>query len=665
MRTTIKFVLSLAAVFLLLFLAVEVFGLLALLFSGSHREAFARAQTLSPPPRDVLAPKALNRVAEWPTERGREFQQAPYWDAWVADGRLPPVEQRLPEDPLVIVPAERNGPYGGTLKRYGTGPQDIGIFDSRMAYDGLLRWDPMGTEFRPNLARDWQISDGGRTFTFRLRRGVRWSDGHPFTADDIVFWYEDVLRNPELSPAIHPAFKHEGELMQLEKLDVTTIRVRFSEPNSFFLEQIASRSYFRLVAYAAHYFRRFHPRYVPEAELKKTTREAGFDFWYQLFEDRRDYRNPDCPRLWPWIMERPPPARPVLFTRNPYYWKVDPDGRQLPYIDHQSYGIYDVETINLKGIQGEIGMQFRHIIFQNYQLFMSKREQGNYRVLRWISGGDDARSLSFNLAHKDPVLREIFQDHRFRIAMSHAINQAIYSGIGTPRQASPTAISKFYLPEHERAYIEYDPEKSNRILDEVGLSARNADGVRLRPDGKPMALHIEAGTNVVGADRLLEMVAADWQAVGVLTQPRLIARQLFDQRIAASLGDVKLGTQLGAMNPIHSPRCWLPYEETKFGQAFLIWLQTDGKEGEKPPTEILRRARLMDQIHRTMDESERIRLWGELLRRNELYHIGIVGDIPSIGIVHNTVRNVPEVALNAWYVRRPGAAAPESWAIVE
>ena len=670
MRSLVKFVLSLAGVFLLLFLAVEVSGLLALFFSGSDREAFDRAQAISPPRRDGGGPKALNEVGEWPAERGRDFQQAPYWDAWVADGRLPPVEVRLPDDPLVIVPAERNGPYGGTLKRFGTGPRDIGIFGSRMAYEGLLRWDPMGQEFRPNLARRWEISDGGRAFTFWLRRGVRWSDGHPFTADDIVFWYDDVLRNPELSPAIHPAFKHGGKLMQLEKLDAYTIRVNFSEPNSSFLEQIASRSYGHLVAYAAHYFRQFHPRYAPEAELMRRTREAGFDFWFQLFEDRRDYRNPDCPRLWAWTIEHPPPARPVVFTRNPYYWKVDPEGRQLPYTDHQSYGIFDVETINLKGIQGEIGMQFRHIIFQNYQLFMSKREQGNYRVLHWISGGDDARSLAFNLAHKDPVMREIFQNHRFRVAMSHAINreainEAIYSGIGTPRQASPLPLSRFYLPENEQAYIEYDPEKSNRILDEIGLSARNEDRVRLRPDGKPMAVRIEAGTNVVGADRMLEMVAADWQAVGVLAQPRLIARQLFDQRIAASLGDAKLGDQLGGMNPIHSPRSWLPYEQAKFGQAFLIWLQTDGKEGEKPPPEILRRAGLMEQILRTMDESERIRLWAELLRRNELYHIGIVGDIPSIGIVHNTVRNVPEVALNAWYVRRPGAAAPESWAIVE
>ena len=233
-RSLVKFVLSLAGVFLLLFLTVELTGILALFFSGASPEEFALAQTLSPPQRRVDAPKAVNGVAEWPLHRGRNFQQAPFWDAWVADGRLPPVEERLPEDPLVIVPAERNGPYGGTLKRYGTGPRDIGIFGSRMAYEGLLRWDPMGQEFRPNLARRWEISDGGRTFTFWLRRGLRWSDGHPFTADDIVFWYEDVLRNPELSPAIHPAFKHGGKLMQLEKLDAYTIRVSFSEPNSFF-----------------------------------------------------------------------------------------------------------------------------------------------------------------------------------------------------------------------------------------------------------------------------------------------------------------------------------------------------------------------------------------------------------------------------------------------
>ena len=287
-----------------------------------------------------------------------------------------------------------------------------------------------------------------------------------------------------------------------------------------------------------------------------------------------------------------------------------------------------------------------------------------------MSDGFDGRAVALNLAHKDPVLRKIFQNHRLRVALFHAINreainQAIYFCLARARQTSALPISKFYIPEHEQAYLEYDPEKSNRILDEIGLSARDRDGMRLRPDAKTLALYIEAGSYVVGADRLLEMLSADWQAVGVLAKPRLLARQLFDTRTRGSLHDANLGTQSGGMNPPFIANYWIPDTWAHYGMAFVIWFQTGGEKGERPPPEMLRRVRLLEQIRRTLDESEQIRLWKEALRRNELYTIGIVGGFPSIGIVHNTVRNVPEVGLNANYVWRPGAPAPESWAIVE
>ncbi len=192
---------------------------------------------------------------------GPQFPPGPLLGCVGGGGRLPPVEERLPEDPLVILPSEQNGLYGGTLKRYGTSPRDVGIFGHRLAYDGLVRWGPIGKEVRPNLARRWEMSEGGRTFTFWLRRGVRWSDGHSFTSDDIVFWYEDVLQSPELTPVRINEYYRAGELMQLEKLDAHTLRIRFKEPYGIFLAYLASLSYTHLVAYPAHYLKQFHPRH--------------------------------------------------------------------------------------------------------------------------------------------------------------------------------------------------------------------------------------------------------------------------------------------------------------------------------------------------------------------------------------------------------------------
>ena len=659
-----------AGIFLGVLLMVEFFGTLTFFLGKTAIVDLAQLEAILAPERHPLGPKALHGIAEWPLDRGPSFQQAPYWDEWVAQGRLPPVEERLPEDPLVIVPTEQNGPYGGTWNRFGTGLEDIEIFKNRMAFDGLLRWDPMGLEIRPNLARRWEVGDEGRTFTFWLRRGVRWSDGHPFTADDIVFWYEDVLQNKDLYPLMPPYFRRAGELMKLEKLDEFTIRFRFKEPSGLFLERLVSNDNYGMVDCPAHYLKPFHPRYVSKEELRQRVRDAGTDSWRQLFEDKRYYLNPGTPHLWAWTIEQPPPARPIIFTRNPYYWKVDPEGRQLPYIDHQSYQIYDLETINLKAIQGEVGMQTRHISFQNYPLYMSNREKGGYRVLHWISNDEEMVCIVFNLTHKDPVMKEIFHDHRFRAAMSHAINrdainEVVYMGAGRPRQISPGPLSKYYVAEHEQAYLEYDPEKANRLLDEIGLALRDRHGIRLRPDGKPIAVRIETGERVGGASRLLQMVAANWTAVGVRTEIKMIARPLYNRRSHAGLGDGRSAGSGGSLFPLFAPDFLMPYTYALYGMDYLFWLMSNGERGEKPTPEMLRRIELFKQVERTVDETERVSLFKEIIHRQELLTLGTVGEIPSLVIVKNNFRNVPEVAVSSNTVRTPGATAPESYAIDE
>jgi peptide/nickel transport system substrate-binding protein len=661
----------LVAVLVALVLCVEVFASITWILSGAGSVDLAALEFVPAPERHPTRAKALHAVGEWPADRERRFQEAPQWAQLVGAGRLPPVSERLPSDPLVITPPHQMGPYGGTWRRYATGPSDIGILEARLAYDGLVRWGPMGLEVLPNLATRWDIEDGGRSFTFHMRRGVRWSDGHPFGADDILFWHRDVLQDADLTPVIGIEYRHGGELMKLEKLDDHTVRFRFAEPNGLFIKQLASNYSYTMVGYAAHYLKQFHRNYVSEEELDRRARAGGRDFWFQLFNDKREWRNKDMPRLWAWVCTEPPPARPARFSRNPYYWKVDPEGRQLPYIDHVTFDIYDIETINLKVINGEVGMQGRHVNTRDYPLFMANQKTGGYRVLHWIDGGDGTMSLSVNLNHRDPVLREIFGDHRLRKALSHALdreslNEANFFGLGQPRQLAPPPVSAWYVEEYENAYIDFDPQEANRLLDSMGLDRRNDEGIRLRPDGEPLAIYLEMSSTGSGMSQLFEMVAADWTDVGIHTTVKMSARQLFAQRRNARLFDVAVWGGAGEIIPILDPRWFIPYNSSSFfGLDYAQWYRTDGRKGVKPPPPMLQALNLFGELQRTMDEQEQIRLFRQIIEinRQHLWAIGVVGAIPSLFIVKDNFRNVPEVAVSCWPLRTPGATAPECYAI--
>ena len=663
---------ALATAFGGLFLLVVLTARLTYFLSGAGDVDLHALEKIPAPERSPTAPKALHRTEEWPAQRQRHFQEAPELAQQVAAGQLPPVEERLPQNPLVIVPPHQMGPYGGTWTRYGTSPSDIGIFGHRLAYDGLVRWDPMARRILPNLASSWDIGDDGRSFTFHLRRGVRWSDGHPFTADDILFWYEDILQDPDLTPAIPVEFSPGGQLMQLEKVDAYTIRFRFDQPYGLFLKFMASNYSYQLVEFPAHYLKQFHPRYTPKDQLERQARQQGRDFWYQHFANQRDWRNPDIPRIWAWHVTQPPPARPAVFSRNPYYWKVDPEGRQLPYIDRITFEIYDMETINIKAINGEVGMQGRHIVFQNYPLFMANQRQGGYRVYHWIDGGDGQITVSLNLNHRDPVLRDIFSDRRFRIALSHgidrqAVNQATFMGIAQPRQIAPPPVSAYYVPEYESAYIDYDPAKAEALLDQMGLS-RGADRRRRRPDGRPLTLNIETSSTMLGTDRMFEMIAADWTRLGIATKVKTQARQLYAQRRNALLCDVLVWGGAGEIVPVLDPRWFMPYSASSFyGLDYARWFRSNGTKGTEPPAEMRRCLELFEQIRRSVDEEEQIRLFKEIIEinRQNLWVIGTLGQIPQIFIVKDTFRNVPEVAVACWPLRTPGATAPECYAIDE
>jgi peptide/nickel transport system substrate-binding protein len=611
---------------------------------------------------------AVHRVEEWPVERKRDFRQAPILDDAVKSGVLPPVAARLPANPLVIVPPGQNGPYGGTWTRFGNGPQDVGILDDRLAYDGLVRWDAMGREVLPNLATHWEIEDEGRQYTFWLRKGVRWSDGVAFTGEDILFWYQHYLLNNELTPVISRDFMGESEVMKVRLLDSHTVQFRFPEPKGLFMQKMASGRSYEMCAYPAHHLRQFHIDYVEGAELEARALERGFDLWSKLFKDEWEWRSTQTPRLWPWLMAEPPPARPVTLVRNPYYWKVDPDGNQLPYIDGMTFEIFNNETINFKAINGEIGMQSRHLEFRNYSLFLEHQKKGGYRVLKWIDGSSGPTSLLPNLNHRDPEMRKLIENREFRIALSHAIdrdaiNEIEYFGIGEPRQVSPPRSSEFYWETFSKAYTSYDTTRANQLLDGLGLHQRNSGGTRLLPDGRPLTLSIETTAQ---SSRELQLVASNWRDIGIRAEVKELARQLWTERKRALTFDVAVWGGTAGQNPLLDPKWYVPIDTSNWNAPdYGRWYMTGGKGGQKPPTEVRAVMDLWSQIEKTVDSDEQKRLFRKILEHNleNLWVIGMVGERPSIVVVNNDFRNVPEVAVQSWMFRTPGNTAPECYAI--
>ncbi|MEZ4637678.1 MAG: ABC transporter substrate-binding protein [Caldilineaceae bacterium] len=430
-------------------------------------------------------------------------KEAPMLAEMVAAGELPPLEERIPTNPMVVTPVESLGEYGGTWRTGLRGGQDNAWLVRTIGYDYLVRWDPAWSEVVPNLAESVEASDDATEFTFHLREGTKWSDGEPFTADDIVFWYEATVAD-EGYAATHPVggwLIAGDEPVVVEKIDDYTVVFRFAAPNGLFLQRMATPSGAGIVEVPEHYCSQFHASYTDD--LDALIAENNATDWVNLFELKcggvpgtpytARWYNADLPVISAWDISIPygGTSTQVVAERNPYYWKVDTEGRQLPYIDRFLAEIgEDVEVLTLRALNGDIDMQDRHIAtLANKAVFADNAEAGEYGFFDTIPSGMNTVAIALNLTHKDPVKREIYQNKDFRIALSHAINRqeiidVVYVGQGEPYQLAPRPTSPFYNETLAKQYTEYDPAEANEILDSI-FPEKNADGIRLGPDGNP------------------------------------------------------------------------------------------------------------------------------------------------------------------------------------
>jgi peptide/nickel transport system substrate-binding protein len=605
----------------------------------------------------MLAPGAAPAAAQ-----PDELIETPFLAHPVAAGDLPPVEERLPAEPSVVRYDDANaspGLHGGTLRMVMGREKDIRMMVV-YGYARLVAYNE-DLELVPDLLKDVEVEDN-RRFTLHLREGHRWSDGHPFTAEDFRYWWEDMANNKELSPFGPPAdMMVDGKPPRFEVIDETTVRYTWDAPNAAFLAALAgARPMF--IYSPAHYMKQFHVDYAEPARLKRLVKAEGERNWAGLHTRReRPYRsdNPDFPVLQPWRNTTRPPSERFIFQRNPYYHRVDIAGRQLPYIDRVAIAVADDRLIAAKTAAGESDLQARNLRLSDYTFLKAAEDRNDYTVHLWQTGSGSALALYPNMNASDPVWRELNRDVRFRRALSLAIdryelNQVIYYGLGNESANTVLPRSPLYKKAYAEAYADFDPARANALLDEIGLTERNDRGIRLLPDGRPAEIIVDTAGETTETTDVLELIEDSWRKVGIKLHARPSQREVFRSRIFA--GQSVMPVWSGLINAIPTPST-SPAELAPSTRHQFQWpdwgqyIETDGEAGTPPE---LPAAKRLVELHEAWTRAESTaaarEIWHEMLQihAEKVISIGTVNGVPHPVVVDNDLRNVPEEAYYNW-----------------
>ena len=595
---------------------------------------------------------------------------------------LPPVADRLPTEPAVVWNLDTIGSYGGELAGPTTNPSCCGWDVLEMRLQRLLMIDTDLSTPIPNIAKGWEVSDDNTTFTFHLREGHKFSDGQPFTCRDFEFYYNDVLANTELTAAPSGTWTSGGELVDFKCVDETTVQYKFAEAKPTFLLALASEVGNRGFR-PAHYFEQMHIDY--NADANKKAEDAGYENWVQMFNAHMSPYNftwnlgseidPGAPTLNTHVFDSEDDFGNKLYTANPYFFKVDTAGNQLPYTDSlRRILVEDLEVQDLKAIAGEY-THFGWGKLTSYPTYRANEEAGGYRTALATYNRGNEYSFIFNLTHPDPYLKELFNDIRWRQAMSMAINrdeinELVYFGLATASQAAPTPDSMFFEDWMADYYANYDVDAANALLDELGLDQRDADGYRLRSTGEPLFINYQASVPEEAWLKIAELVTSYWQAVGVNVQFKLIEIGLYSElrnqgeHDVASWGldIVDIGEYSNGANNLR------PNWGARAGAVqWQKWFNTDGAEGEEPPEDVKKMNEAFDNWGKSAFGSDDYKKYGKEaydLSFKGLYQIGTIQLPPQPLLFASDLMNTPPNNTTgkwSWSYRQWQMFMPETW----
>lgn len=603
----------------------------------------AAAPTTAPAAAPTTAPAAVQPAAG-------KYQQNPIFDAEVAAGKLPPVDERLPVEPLV---APRKGQYGGTMRTcyIHEDPQPDGV-RYLTAYFMPLRLNLDLHTTQPNHMLKIDASADGKTFTCYMRKGMKWSDGKPYTANDWIFWWNEIILNTDITAAVSPYFISGGAPLTMTKIDDYTLKIEYPAPKPSFplISMAHTMGGIGAFRWQEEYCKKFLPKFNPNADAE--AKKLGYADWKQYWLYIIDHgKNIELPKLGAYVIDKVVSGT-TYFKPNPYFAMVDEDGKQLPYFEGLTMlAAADQSVLDTGIVTGKFDYVNWSVIFTNFQAYKDGEEKGNYNVVPWPNGSN-GRIYTWNLNYPDPVWQAVFRDVRFRRAMSVAINRdeinnVVWLGLARPAQLTAHKTSRAYKEEYEKAWAQYDVALANSLLDDMGLKWDANKQWRLLKDGRPM----EITYLISGAARADDELCNEyWAKIGVKVTQKASTRTLLLQ---ATQGNQQMMSQWGGDEIMDILLCRRPKwfaarygDETTQAPLWALWWETKGKQGEEPPDWYKPLYDWFDMYSQTDD----VQWVDKILASNaeNLWTIGTVVDVPSPRIHSKDFVNMAEVAYNNW-----------------
>ncbi|MEE8211666.1 MAG: ABC transporter substrate-binding protein [Acidiferrobacterales bacterium] len=598
--------------------------------------------------------------------RVQAYIDAPVLAEEVAAGKLPAIEDRLPQPPKVVTlegPGKSPGRHGGELRILMGRSKDVRMMVV-YGYARLVGYDE-NFNIAPDILERIDVKEN-REFTLHLRQGHKWSDGKPFTTEDFRYYWEDIAHNPDLSPfGLPKQLLVDGKPPVFEVIDETTVRYRWHGRNPFFLLALAGPR--PLIIYSpAHYLKQFHTRYADPRKLAEKVRAAKIRDWSAL-HTRMDtpYKNanPEFPMLEPWVNTTRGPSQRFEFVRNPYFHRVDQLGRQLPYIDRVIMNIADSKLIAAKTGAGESDLQARYLKFSDYTFLKRSEQRAHTEVRLWdtIKGANVALYPNMNV--NDPVWRKLMRDVRFRRALSlainrHELNQVLYYGLGIPGNNTVIAGCPMYRPILRTSWAQFDLKAANKLLDDLGLTNRNKHGIRLLPDGRPLVIIVETAGEDTEQTDVLELIHDSWLQAGIKLYSKPMQREVFRNRIFSGKtlmsvwGGLENAVPTANMSPANlAPTSQQQLQWPKWG----LYFETSGAAGEAVDLPEAKELLRLNQVWvDAPDEAARKRVWEQMLDINaeQVFSIGLISGVPQPVVVERKLNNVPAKGIFNW---EPGA----------
>ena len=606
-----------------------------------------------------------------------KYKEAPELAKLVAEGKLPPVEKRLPSNPLVLKPIDGIGKYGGRMRQFSADLLDYGFQLQQYGYSPM-RYIDDGLAIAPGTCESFETNKDNTEWTLHFRKGLKWSDGEPCTVDDILFWFEDLVKVKDSNTATDPIIQAGGKLCEMTKIDADTLKMKFAVPAVFTHDRLAMRQkgaiQLRWIA-PKHYLSKFHPKYNPDVKT--------FDeFWKQI----EWQKGTGCPTLGHWMVSKFDPGKRRETVRNPYYYAVDTDGNQLPYIDGtDEVSITDAEVQKLTIMQGGVDYITRHfhsITMSDLNTMLSNEDKGNYKVYFRDGGDGTGRIFYLNHDYQDPKIRAIYRNPKFQRALSYAhdrptIQKIVYfnTGILTTGTMSPKAIEFNFSDEAKKlfekwrtAYIEFDPTKSKALLDEIGMKDVNGDGWRELPDGTKFELRIDLAANASAVGlQVLEIATKNWKDIGL--------NVVINQKPLAEFNNIINNGQMSMRTDWEvgdGPNFWvyphwiIPIEQTRWAPLAGRYIAVKGTSSEKTETEKSPWDRqpprfnenekdlISDVVVRLQEIYEKVLAEPDITKRHQMawdvanihinegpFFIGNVANTPTLEFVSKNLMNVP------------------------